>query len=148
RRVEVDELGDGGGWFAIPLRSRGVHEQRRPAGALEECILIPPVPHAKLVPVVADEDDDRAVGQLQPVESGEQLAELGVQERHPRIVRPQELALLRVAELIKGSLECSAWEAVRIRQLVAVGRSGKGELVKWIQVEILLRALVRIMRPI
>jgi hypothetical protein len=98
--------------------------------------------------VVTEEHHDRALRELVLVEGVEQPAHLRVHETDAGVVGVQELAPLLVRERVERVLERATAERERVRRLVPVGRFREVELAVVVEVEVLLRRLERVLRPV
>ena len=102
--------------FAGRFAAGGGDDQRHAGRFLEQALLLPQaVVLAQVVAVVAVEDDDRLVRQLQPVEGVEQLADLRVHERDRGVIGLAGLARA-VARPCRGGAKCERgrWDVVQV----------------------------------
>ena len=67
RRKQIDELDERPCRLAAFHAGRG-DDERRVAAALEKRVLVPPLPLAQVISVVAEEDDDRVLRQVESIE--------------------------------------------------------------------------------
>ena len=103
---------------------------------------------AEQVAVVAPEDDDRVVGEPQPIERLEHPADLGVHEGDRGVIgldRPPRCAFASTPQL--GGVVNQAASA-RLRGRFGNAAAESGSSIERIQVEILLRRDVRAVRPV
>src|SRR5215510_10576942 len=146
RWIDVQELDQARAALASGFRTRCSDDQRRAGRQFKQGVLVPPAALAQVIAVIAEEDDDRRVGQLKAVERVEHFAHLRVGERDAGVVSAHELATLLIGEAREGFPECAARQ--RLWQLRRAVRRvlGELELFEWVEVEVLLRRVERIVR--
>ena len=99
RREQVD-VRDRAIWRRRPsLPRRGDDQQRHAGTLLEQAHLLPQAVLAHVIAVVAGEDDDRVVGQAEPVERVDDAADLRVHEADAGVVCLPALAAEVVGQL-------------------------------------------------
>ena len=139
-RIQVHQSRPASGRPGRPCAPGAAIDQRHAATALEERVLVPPVPLVVVIAVVADEDDQRVVPELEPVERVEHAADLRVHEGDAGVVGAQELHAVLVGEGVEGRRESAARHGERRhgrdvgRVAIELQRAGR------IEVEVLLRA--------
>ena len=94
-RVDVDELSQSRRLFAT-VDPRGLDDQRGVHRRLETAVLAPEGMLAQVPAVVAPQDDNRVVAQIQPIKFVQQLANLGVGVAHTGVIAVDERAGLLV----------------------------------------------------
>jgi hypothetical protein len=83
-RINVHEFDEPRRALAFGFHLRSENNERRACRKFEQRALVPPAAFAEMVPVVAEEDNDRFVCQLQTVQSFDHLAYLRIGERVAR----------------------------------------------------------------
>ncbi len=119
---EFDETAADGGFGA-----GGGDEEGCAAGAFEERVFVPPAAFAEMIAVVADEDDDGFVPEVETVHGVHEAADLGVGLGDPGVVMCEEVHAVLVVEAVEGGFEGTAAEGVFVEGRGVGGVAVEGE---------------------
>ena len=139
--VDVDELHDAGARLASSLESRGADDEWSAGALFEHGSFLPDaIVFTEVVAVVAPEDDDGVIGELETVEFIEHTAHLGIDKRDAGIVGLQGLAAVEFIDVV-------IWNGVVVGKScrgnvvsITVGSVGEADLFERIHVEVFLRS--------
>ena len=119
RGVKIDEFDDALANTSIPAASRGSDDERSASAFFEEGAFLPNAEMlAEVVAMVAPQDDDGVVGELQTVERIEHATDLRINEGNAGAVGLQGLAAGEFVEAVvrRGIVvsECGDWDVAAV----------------------------------
>lgn len=144
-RIDIDELGERARRLAAFHARRGDNE-RRTATALKQRVFVPPLTLARVVAVIADEDDEGLFPELMLVERIQHATELRIHEARARAVGAEQLQPLLLGEFAKGGAVVAKAHAVLPHGRHVSGIAPRLQRVGGVEIEVFLRRDEGIMR--
>ncbi len=144
-RIHINELGERARRLAAFHARRG-DDERCTATALEQRVFVPPLPLARVVAVIADEDDDGIFPELMFVERIEHATELRIHEARARAVGAKQLLPLLRREFGKRFAVVAKANALFSRRRHVSGIAPGLQRAWRIEIEVFLRRDEGIMR--